>query len=236
MISSHHVTSMSAAAAAAAAAAPPPGGAGAGASSTSERGRLGGAYGSDVICRPVIASVVPSAQTGGVSYKRVSHFQSWLANIQGQECADVTDEILASIRAECVSEGLDFKRLNTKKMRMVLKRIGLSRLYENIPLIMYKLSEGSIVPPRFGQDLEHKLRTMFGMVQPVYPRVVQQVDPLRSNFCSYSYVLSKFLTILGHQDLTRHLPMLKSREKLWTHDQIFRKICEELGWEFTPSL
>jgi hypothetical protein len=31
-------------------------------------------------------------------------------------------------------------------------------------------------------------------------------------------------------------PLLKSREKLHQQDIIWKKICNELGWDFIPSL
>lgn len=37
-------------------------------------------------------------------------------------------------------------------------------------------------------------------------------------------------------DLLRYFPLLKSSEKLYAQDQIWKKICRDLLWEFIPSV
>lgn len=34
----------------------------------------------------------------------------------------------------------------------------------------------------------------------------------------------------------RFFPLLKSNDKLYAQDQIWKKICRDLQWEFIPSL
>ena len=54
--------------------------------------------------------------------------------------------------------------------------------------------------------------------------------PERKNFLSYSYVLYKFCELLGEDEYLEYFPLLKSKEKLYNQDVLFRKICEELRW------
>lgn len=42
--------------------------------------------------------------------------------------------------------------------------------------------------------------------------------------------------LLGEDALLRYFPLLKSSEKLYAQDQIWKKICKELRWEFIPSV
>ncbi len=58
----------------------------------------------------------------------------------------------------------------------------------------------------------------------------------RKNFLSYSYVLYKFCELLGEDSLKQHFPLLKSAEKLYAQDSIWKNICKELGWEFIRSI
>jgi hypothetical protein len=60
--------------------------------------------------------------------------------------------------------------------------------------------------------------------------------PERKNFLSYSYVLYKFCELLGEDEYLEYFPLLKSKEKLYNQDVLFRKICEELRWEFIPTI
>ena len=58
----------------------------------------------------------------------------------------------------------------------------------------------------------------------------------RSNFLSYSYVLYKCLQLLEMDDFLKHFSLLKSREKLAEQDKIWKKICEELKWQYIKTI
>ena len=42
--------------------------------------------------------------------------------------------------------------------------------------------------------------------------------------------------LLDLDDLAHHFPYLKSREKMLAQDQIWKFICEELGWQYIASV
>ena len=58
----------------------------------------------------------------------------------------------------------------------------------------------------------------------------------RKNFLSYSYVLHKFCELLELDELLSHFPLLKSREKLQQQDKIWECICNDLKWQYIPSV
>jgi hypothetical protein len=58
----------------------------------------------------------------------------------------------------------------------------------------------------------------------------------RKNFLSYSYVLYKFCELLSEDEYLPLFPLLKSKEKLFQQDCIWRQICKELRWEFIPTI
>ncbi len=58
----------------------------------------------------------------------------------------------------------------------------------------------------------------------------------RTNFLSYSYVIRKFLELLGEDEYLPYFSLLKSREKLYQQDVIWKKCCQKLSWVFYPSL
>jgi hypothetical protein len=121
--------------------------------------------------------------------------------------------------------------ITPKKIKEILKRLKSNKYYEHVPHIINKLN--GIPIPHFESDLEEKLRTMFKMIQPSFLR---HAPINRKNFLSYSYVLNKFLQLLGKDEYLISFPLLKSRDKLYLQDQIFKKICEDLQWQFIPSL
>lgn len=50
------------------------------------------------------------------------------------------------------------------------------------------------------------------------------------------YTLYKFCELLGEDEYLQYFPLLKSNEKLYAQDQIWRKICRDLRWEYIPSV
>jgi hypothetical protein len=121
--------------------------------------------------------------------------------------------------------------ITPKKIKEILKRLKSNKYYEHVPHIINKLN--GIPIPHFESDLEEKLRTMFKMIQPSF---LKHAPADRKNFLSYAYVLHKFLQLLGKDEYLLSFPLLKSRDKLYLQDQIFKKICEDLQWQFIPSL
>ena len=82
-------------------------------------------------------------------------------------------------------------------------------------------------------EIEEMCRLMFIAVQPAFEK---HCPSDRKNFLSYSYCLFKFLQLLGCQEFLDNFTLLKGRDKLLKQDAIFSKICEELDWEYVPSL
>lgn len=121
--------------------------------------------------------------------------------------------------------------LQPKKIKEILKRLKQNKYYEHIPHIINKLN--GIPIPHFEPELEEKLRNMFRQIQGSFLRHSPRA---RKNFMSYSYVLHKFLQLLGRDEYLSAFPLLKSRDKLMLQDQIFQKICEDLNWQFIKSL
>jgi hypothetical protein len=83
------------------------------------------------------------------------------------------------------------------------------------------------------QELEERLRIMFKDIQTPFEK---HCPSERKNFLSYSYVLYKFCELLGEDEYLQYFPLLKSKEKLYNQDVLFKKICEELRWEFIPTI
>ncbi len=169
--------------------------------------------------------------TSHFSYKRINHFREWCNQVQGKESTDIPDEIFEKILNEIKKEKIiDTKTITYGKMREILKRLRINKYYEHINYIINRIN--GIPTPQFSPDLEEKLCNMFRDIQGPF---LKHCPKDRKNFLSYSYVLYKFFQILGLHEYLKYFPLLKSREKLYVQDQIWKKICEELNYEFIPS-
>lgn len=116
-------------------------------------------------------------------------------------------------------------------MKKVLKKLGLHQYYEHTTYIISKLSK--IPPPTISRETEDKIRLMFRQIQPSFEKYCPKN---RTNFLSYSYVLHKIFELLELDDFIKYFPLLKSRDKLKQQDKIWEMICNDLSWDFYPSI
>tara|TARA_B000000437_G_scaffold218607_1_gene198216 strand:- start:1314 stop:2495 length:1182 start_codon:yes stop_codon:yes gene_type:complete len=180
--------------------------------------------------RPILKQ--NTKDTSHFSYKRINHFREWCNQVQGKESTDIPDEIFESILNEIKKEKItDTTKITYTKMREILKRLRINKYYEHINYILNRIN--GIPTPQFSSELEDKLCLMFRDIQGPF---LKHCPKDRKNFLSYSYVLYKFFQILGLNQYLKYFPLLKSREKLYLQDQIWKKICEELGYPIIPSL
>ena len=171
------------------------------------------------------------------SYSRTSHFLDWLHSVAGNETSqvppDVVDRVAEEYRKQRTSSKL---AITPEKTRQFLKKLGLSRYYENCYTITRMLKGGQSDQPRLSKQQETTLIAMFNEIQPVFEVVVKKVCPQRKNFLSYSYCLHKCCQLMGWDELLVLFPLLKSSEKLYVQEKLWRGICQDLQWEFISSM
>ena len=166
------------------------------------------------------------------SYKRENHFNEWLSQFQAQELTNIPDEVIEQLRSEL--KKIKIKKLEDithAKIRGLLKKLKLNKYYEHVPYITNILN--GIKPPNMPQELEECLRMMFKDIQKPFDT---HCPAERKNFLSYSYVLYKFCELLSEDEYLQYFPLLKSKEKLYQQDVIWKMICQDLKWEFIPTV
>ena len=77
------------------------------------------------------------------------------------------------------------------------------------------------------------MRIMFKDIQKPFSECC---PPNRKNFLSYAYVIRKFLQLLSEDKYIPYFPLLKSREKLYQQDCIWKCITKKLNWDYIPSI
>lgn len=120
--------------------------------------------------------------------------------------------------------------IKASKIKAYLKKLKFSKYYEHVNYITNQLSGKPNI--RFSGELEQKLKSMFMEIQAPFE---QHCPPTRKNFLSYSYVLYKFMELLGHDEYLHLFAKLKSSEKLYCNDVIWKKICATLRWEYIAT-
>jgi len=174
----------------------------------------------------------PPREISYFAYKKINHFNEWLAQFQAKESTDIPADVYENILAEIKKERItDPRTLKPQKLREVLKKLHLNKFYEHIPHILHRMN--AFCAPTMSREMEDKLRYMFKEIQPSF---IRHCPRGRSNFLSYSYVLYKFCQLLELDDFLPCFPLLKSHEKLYMQDNIWQKICVDLGWEFIRTI
>jgi len=166
------------------------------------------------------------------SYKRENHFNEWLSQFQAQETTTIPDEVMEQLRTELKKMKIkNLEDITHAKIRSLLKKLRLNKYYEHVPYITNILN--GIKPPNMPSELEECLRIMFKDIQKPFD---DNCPTERKNFLSYSYVLYKFCELLSEDAYLQYFPLLKSKEKLYQQDVIWKKICHDLKWEFIPTV
>jgi hypothetical protein len=174
----------------------------------------------------------PPREISYFAYKRINHFNEWLAQFQAKESTDIPQEVYNQIISELKKERIeDMKSLTPPKLREILKKLKKNKYYEHVPHIINRLNGEP--PPTISRETEEELRRMFKEIQVPFHKFCPKS---RKNFLSYSYVLHKFVQLLELDEFTECFILLKSREKLHQQDQIWKDICNYLKWEFIPSV
>ena len=174
----------------------------------------------------------PPREISYFAYKRINHFNEWLAQFQAKESTEIPDKVYMDITAELKKEKtLKLKNITPKKIRTILKKLGLNKYYEHVPHIINMINGKPA--PVINRVTEEKLRMMFKEIQTPF---MNHCPPERKNFLSYSYVLHKFVELLDMDQYLKCFPLLKSREKLQQQDMIWKNICKDLKWQFIPSI
>jgi len=166
------------------------------------------------------------------TYKRSNHFAEHLTQLQAKENTTIPPEIIESLRAEFKKERVkNASEINISKVRKALKKLKLNKYYEHIPHITNLLN--GIPAPVIEPWLEDRLKLMFDEIQQPFEN---NCPKDRKNFMSYSFVLYKMCELLEQDHLLVCFPLLKSTEKLYEQDRIWKKICEELKWEYIRTV
>jgi uncharacterized Zn finger protein (UPF0148 family) len=174
----------------------------------------------------------PPKERNNYAYKKINHLNEILNQFQAKESTiipeDVMNEVILELKKRRITNVAD---LSEEDIRQILKKLGRSKYYEHRTHILSRLNGNP--PPTITPEIEEKIRAMFQEIQA--PFLLYCPDD-RTNFLSYSYILYKFFELLELDEYKIYFPLLKSRDRLIAHDQIWKKICDYLQWEFISSV
>jgi hypothetical protein len=166
------------------------------------------------------------------AYKKINHFNEWLAQFQAKESTEIPAEIYDAILIQLKKERItNMSTLKPTKLREILRKMKCSKYYEHIPHIINRLNGQNA--PFMSREDEEKLRHMFREIQPSFKK---HCPKGRRNFLSYGYVLYKFCELLEMDEYLACFPLLKNRDKLYLQDKTWQKICADQRWMYLKTV
>lgn len=163
-------------------------------------------------------------------YDKRSHFGDSIKKYQAKQNTTISVKVYNDLWEKIHSHDIPIEKLTKDHIYEFLKLTGHSDHYEDITLIYCELT-GRPAPNI--SHLEQKLFALFDEVDPVYERVKPTG---RVNFLNGQFVLFKLLQKLRFPCREEDFYILKTREKMLEHDQIWKKICAELSWTYIATI
>ena len=163
-------------------------------------------------------------------YDKRAHFGDSIKKFQAKQNTTISDQVYHDLWDKLRSHDIPVEHLTKDHLYEFLKLTSHSDHYEDITLIYCEMT-GKPAPNI--SHLEQKLFALFDEVDPVYERV----KPLgRVNFLNGQFVLFKLLQKLRYPCREEDFYILKTREKMLEHDQIWKRICHELSWTYIATV
>ena len=153
-----------------------------------------------------------------------------MAQFQAKETTQIPDKVIDDIKNQIKKERIDLKHITNSKAKEILKKLGYNKYYEHIPFIKDIIG---IRPPVMSPELEDTLCNLFMDIQSPYAKFCPDD---RVNFLNYYYTVYKLCELLDQKQFLPFFPMLKDREKRIEQDVVWKEICNELDWEFIPTI
>jgi hypothetical protein len=173
----------------------------------------------------------PPNEVSYTAYIRLNHFKEILSQFQAKETTQIPDSVIEQIKNRIKKERItDFSTINYDKMRDILRKLGLNKYFEHI---QYINSIFGIKPPIMSEELHETLCVLFIEIQKPWA-VHCPAD--RSNFFNYTYTLYQLCVLLDQTQYLPYIPMMKDREKQLDQDMTWKKVCNDLDWEFFPTV
>lgn len=160
------------------------------------------------------------------NYKRIHHWHERISQLLLQESPIPRDDFMRI--AECLLDGTH-TTINKDVIRGVLRSLNMQLYIEKWLQIIQRVT--GIEPPKPGGKLLDMLDQAFSDLQEPFTHF--KADG-RKNFLNYNYVFCRLFQKLGCTQFCMFFPLIKSRQKLRSLDEMWTNMVESLQWEIKP--
>ena len=162
-----------------------------------------------------------------------SQFNEFISRLEGSERTVIPDALIKAEREFCKLYNYNPikqpDKITYRFLREALKAKGFAEYFENISQIRGIITEQQ--PKRFTEEQKSNLERIFKEIQAPF----EKHRGNRTNFLSYAYTTYKSCELLNYKEFLPMLPLLKAKKNLDAADALWKKICNELQYEFVPT-
>ena len=162
-------------------------------------------------------------------YDPSRHCKFWVQRIQAKEKAEIPSRCLEQV-VGCVRRDMvrGCRQLLCTQLRVYLKETGNTEYNDHVPLIRMMIT--GVAPPQLTQEETRRLYNMFDKAVNVFD-AIKPTD--KSNTMYYPYIIYKILEFMleegGRKRMVLECIHLQSRDTLISNDEMWEKICGEVG-------
>ena len=188
--------------------------------------------------------------------KKITHFNTWIADLNGQTNTTIPDNIIDCIYRELVSMSildksydiLCIKAINSETIRYILKKNKYNKYYSYIPFIITqlltknkiletdenkeyldskKIENDSSSEELINIDDEFISRTLFDIVLKLYERNIRIRDN-STRLSSSTFFIKKIMQLIGKKNLADNIGNIKNTIRRSEYETIWRQLLDDM--------
>ncbi len=162
------------------------------------------------------------------TYRPVTHLDDTMKFAEGAEAYVIPVECLEKAMKVLAKRRVKPEELTIPMVREICKLCDVK--VENAVQLYSRLSGRA--PRRMTAFMKDQMRIMFNTQEEPYHRHCGD----RMNNLSFPYTLYKYCELLGYWEMLESLPLLRGPTNLSKHDSILSKVCQDLDWQYIPTV
>jgi hypothetical protein len=172
--------------------------------------------------------------TDNYSYSKCSHLDYHLQKLQGKPVTLVPG-LLDKLRTMIEGEGVKYKHLSIKKLRVYLQAIKMTEYYEDANYIIECL--GGPPAPKLDKDTVELVKSMFIRILVPFRNMRKELflytqNKDRRNLVIYNFILYKIFEMIGRKDILKHICLMKIEKIIVPLEHFWFKTCKDCNFEY----
>lgn len=177
------------------------------------------------------------------TYERRSHFRDCINQFQGKQNCKIPPEVYNKIEEQLIKHNLVFgdetlpkqeryRKVKKEHIMLFLQELKFDKQYENINYIYSQITGTKCYDI---SHLEEQLMADFDTLVNLYIKKFKYEKKIaRKSFMNINYVFYQLLHKNKYYCKKEEFNILKTIDRKVFHDEIFKELFEELGWNHVP--